>query len=700
MKNKIPFLVLTSLLLFSCSNDITPSKDDIIYNESEKKVDCISGAFGNENEVYTSKKVNSLCLLNTKFNEGTFDISFKVGNSLQENGIVFNYVDANNYYFIGLDLTSNIVIKEVLNSTKNNIFRSKTIFDATASINISLVKVDDRIEIYSNDEFLYEFKVNSTLNNTKTSIGLLAGSKNTIYSNINFVENRNNYLSNYDYFRVASGNYDYNEDQFISLSKNSILVSDTRTLENGTIEVDVSLSGDYTDNGIIFNLEENNKETYWESGVSYYFYFVNLNGYAFLGKVNNGSWSPLAYSNIENFDPIGNYKLKIVKDNDKIYCFLDNKIVFMCIDSSIKGNKVALRAGGKNIGFSSLKIDGIISLGNNEEFNVYEGEISASSSHFSSTVSKTIATMKNFEFNKGTLEAILIPGSSNNNGIIFKASNVNNEFSYYWLYFTATNQVSFSKITNGVEKKEINKFLPYGRNYSRAYNIKIVIKNNDIYCYFDNRLSFFYHDDELLSGTEVGIKSVGNNTSIFNISKVDEEKIETYEYLIFGHSYTEYWYTYKSDFSEYEDIYDIGMGASNTYHWTNQYLNEVIAYKPHYGIYWNGINDISAGYKANDIANNVKVLLTTMKQQIPNFEVALVGVNRCPSASGKRNEISSVNALYKDLGNTYDFIHYVEVEKLYCDSNGNELGMYFTDGLHPNHEGYKMAALLIKDALK
>ena len=83
----------------------------------------------------------------------------------------------------------------------------------------------------------------------------------------------------------------------------------------------------------------------------------------------------------------------------------------------------------------------------------------------------------------------------------------------------------------------------------------------------------------------------------------------------------------------------------------------------------------------------------------PNFEVALVGVNRCPFASNKRNEISAVNNLYKELGNTYDFIHFVDVEYLYCDSNKNELNKYFTDGLHPNHEGYKMAAQLIKEAL-
>lgn len=700
MKCKFACLVLSSFLLFSCNNTKTNNNDDIVYNENETKVDCIRGAFGYSNNTYTSKKINSLCLLNKSFKEGTFISSIKAGNSLQENGIVFNYKDDSNYYFVGIDLTSHIIINEIINNNKTNIFKSKTQINILELNTISLVKVNEKIELYINNDFGFEFHTNKNLTNTITSIGLLAGSKNTVYKDIDFIENKNEYLSNSDYFRLVNGNYGSTDEQFISLNKNSILISDSRTFTNGTLEVNVSLSGDYTDNGIIFNVEENNLTNYFEKGVSYYFYFVNLNGLAFLGKVNNGVWSPLSSVNINSFDPLGNYKLKVVKENEKIYCFLDNKIIFMCNDNTIHGNKVGLRAGGTSVGFSSLKIDEIVEDNNINDFNIYNGEIASYNSHFTSTANNTIATMKNFQFDNGTLEAKLIPGNTKNNGIIFKASNIDKKLSYYWLYFTSTTKIGFSKITNGIEKKEASKFLPYGRNSYRAYNVKIVIKNKDIYCYFDDRLSFLYHDEDLLTGNEVGIRSIGYNTSLFNVTKYEEEKIETYEYLIFGHSYTEYWYTYKEDFEEYKDIFDIGMGASNTFHWANQYINEVMAYKPHYGIYWNGINDISANFDAKDIANNVETLLTTMKKNIPNFEVALVGVNRCPFSSNKRNEIANVNNLYKKLGNTYDFIHYVEVEYLYCDNNGKELSKYFTDGLHPNHDGYKMAAKLIKEALK
>ena len=232
-----------------------------------------------------------------------------------------------------------------------------------------------------------------------------------------------------------------------------------------------------------------------------------------------------------------------------------------------------------------------------------------------------------------------------------------------------------------------------------CYDVKIVLDGSDIYCYFGGRLSFYYHDDNPLQGEEFGVKAIGKNCTVLNFNVDSNHQKETNEYLIFGHSYTEYWYTYKEDFPNYKDINDIGIGASNTGHWANQYSKEVIAYEPHYGIYWNGINDVTGGVDVNTTAGNVRKLLLEIKQSLPEFEVALVGVNRCPVASKKRDTIAQLNNLYKQIANENDFVHYVETEYMYCDSNGNELSKYFTDGLHPNHDGYKLASQAIITAL-
>lgn len=56
MNKKISCLLLSSFLLFSCTNNNVNNKEDVIYNENEDKLDCVSGAFGKENGIYNSKK--------------------------------------------------------------------------------------------------------------------------------------------------------------------------------------------------------------------------------------------------------------------------------------------------------------------------------------------------------------------------------------------------------------------------------------------------------------------------------------------------------------------------------------------------------------------------------------------------------------------------------------------------------------------
>ena len=212
----------------------------------------------------------------------------------------------------------------------------------------------------------------------------------------------------------------------------------------------------------------------------------------------------------------------------------------------------------------------------------------------------------------GTIKTTLLPGSSNDSGIIFRASAPEGEFysneeglSYYWLYYTSTGTIGFSRFENGKEERLGGKFLPYGSLANKTYSVKIVMDGNDFYCYFDGRLSFHYHDETPLQGEGYGLKSEARNCMVLDFNTSDDHQKETNEYLIFGHSYTEYWSTYKEDLPYFEDINDIGIGASTTAHWVNQYADEVIAYEPRYGIYWNGINDISQGVAPANIATNI-----------------------------------------------------------------------------------------------
>ena len=53
MKRKIGLCLLFSSLLFSCNNQ---SNNDVIYNNGEKKLDCVLGEFSEKDGVYESKR--------------------------------------------------------------------------------------------------------------------------------------------------------------------------------------------------------------------------------------------------------------------------------------------------------------------------------------------------------------------------------------------------------------------------------------------------------------------------------------------------------------------------------------------------------------------------------------------------------------------------------------------------------------------
>ena len=214
---------------------------------------------------------------------------------------------------------------------------------------------------------------------------------------------------------------------------------------------------------------------------------------------------------------------------------------------------------------------------------------------------------------------------------------------------------------------------------------------------------FHYHDENPLQGGKYGLKSTLPNCIVAPFIEKGYQQKDTCDYLIFGHSYTDFWIpTYKQDFAEYENIYDIGIGGAITSHWCEEgYQNEVIAYEPKWGIYWNSINDINSGISAATIRDNVRRMCLGIHEKLPNFKLALVGVCRCPidNATDKRNAIHNVNIYYKQIASQLDYVYYIDTELMYCDASGNEISTYFTDGLHPTHEAYIMVAQAIKNII-
>lgn len=685
------------------SSDETPSPT----SEEEKDQNLISGSFKIENGIYRSLEAASIYKLDEQFNDGTFSFAFKREDSFSENGIKI-VQDDNNYYFIGVNIVGKFVINKVVEGRTSSLYSEKLNRDYSkiySRFALYFNHSDKNIDVYLSDYLLTSLKDDEILDNS--SIYLVANGINTSFKEIEINKDRNIFIEDFDYYHTASGVFIEDDEGFVSKSNNSILVNDSITFSNGSFEATMQLSGLNKDNGIIFGLDSNGTSAFWEgSGIEYYFFFVSYAGLAYLGKAVQGGWVVCGTKDIPNYSNTETYKLKVSRYEDTIYCFINDLLYIVYTDASpLTGTGFGLRAGGVNVAYSSIHISRV----NDEEGDIdnYElgsGDIVAYEGLVKTISSKTIGVVKGSNMYKGTLTTSFIPGCASEAGLIFRATvpegnyyEEENGLSYYFLYIE-NGVVSFTRYENGNIKKETKRYFPYGIYIS--YEAKIIMDDNDIYCYLNGRLVMHYTDDNPLQGTGYGFKSRAADLVVAPFIEKPLEEKQTNQYLIFGHSYTDFWKTYKEDFTEFSDIYNIGIGGAITYDWgINGFQKEVIAYEPEYGIYWNGINDINRNIPNATIGENVRNMAIGIHEALPNFKLILIGVCRCPVDSHRRNDITAVNNYYKQIADELDYVIYIDVELLYCNGSGVEVSSYFTDGLHPTHQAYLMCVDKIMDVI-
>lgn len=157
-------------------------------------------------------------------------------------------------------------------------------------------------------------------------------------------------------FRTVSGNISVSEGVYTAQYANSMAVDNTTAFPYGTISCTVR-SNNTNDSGIVFGLTENGASSYWESGVSYYFFFLGQGGNAYLGKVDGG-WSALKVVSLGGaIDSTRDYSVKVVLKSNKICCYVDGVLMFGYKDENfLTGTCYGIRAGAAGVTFSNVTV--------------------------------------------------------------------------------------------------------------------------------------------------------------------------------------------------------------------------------------------------------------------------------------------------------------------------------------------------------
>ena len=509
----------------------------------------------------------------------------------------------------------------------------------------------------------------------------------------------------YDY-KIVYGTFAADgTDKVRSRSANSLAVHKTGAFTYGVMEATVQLSGTPADSGIVFALTESSASTYWESGASYYFFFVSRSGTAYLGRVLNG-WSVCAEKRIEDFDAAGTYRLRIERDDTGISCYVDDEFYMLYTETTpLSGDKYGLRAGTADVRYSDVEVTASETPAGvpSEEYDILSGGLNVTGLGVRATAA-TVALHKTAAFTDGTLTLSLAPINSADNSVIFCADD--EAKSYYALTFTAGRYVELAKVVNGARTRLQRGKLSASYQTGSTYPVTIVKEGGSIHCYvaLSSRQTLCYAaytDSEPLTGTRAGIMTGGAGTicSAMNVSAQTDTR--TAEVLLFGHSYMELWRNYKTDLSEYSSIDNIGIGGSVASHW-EEMIEQIVSYSPSIGIYMIGINDITAGYTPAAIADSVETVLLALHARLPEAEFVLVGINHCPNKTQLADNISETNALMRNLAASYDWILFAETEYLFCATDGDPSSVIasdFSDGLHITAASYVTLAGVIRNAI-
>ena len=664
-----------------------------------------NGAFTQTNGVYTSGGTQSLAIRKDKsFTSGTLSVDMTVTTLGADNGIVFRVTNPSNasafweagvsYYFFFLS-NSQAYLGKVTNGAWSALQTAPFATSAGTkyTLAVSIDQSTNIIRCFINGTMACSYKENTILSGTE--YGIRAGKEGIVFTGDTTSSTILGTTISPSEFTTASGSWTGATNTMTSSSANAITVKNGETFKYGYIETTVTLNGS-GDNGIIFGLSSNSS-TFWEhdSGASYYFFFIaSANGRIMLAKTGaTSAWTHFTDVAINNFSSTGTYKLKVVRDANFIYGYVNDQLYITLADTSLSGTGYGIRAGASGIKFTGLtNVSGFENIPHTpSSLTATLGALYGSDSTFK-TSGGTIA-LYNTYLSAGTVSVNITANSNQEAGIVFGYKNAQN---YYRFYSQKTTQsIKVSRVQNGVETLVYTNYMSAGYYNTGSFYYSVILTGNKAYCHFYNT-RYAVIDLDTTSPSQVGIYSQGSAAVFNGFSATTDQTLLTVDTLLFGHSYFELWHNWKADLanSNLGTYTNVGIGGSQASHW--YIMKEAsVSFNPKTVIYMIGINDLTAGVSPANTMYSVRDTLLYMKEQLPDLKVILLGVNQCParwsdSAYNRVAEITKTNELYRQLVCDYDeWINFVELEWAFADSpNTKPIDSWFSDKLHLNPIGY------------
>ena len=547
MKNKMLIVTLFSLVLTGCSlgNSRNSQSSSALETSSTQESTTTQESSIIDEESSIVQETSSTPETSSSSNRATYTVTFKADGEV---------VDTITYYEGDTSLTEPSVPEKAgysgeweeysLNDTNIEVEAVYTAITYTATF------MDDTVEVG---------KVEYTIENYEEKEAPEVPAKDHYIGrwspevDFSVLEDRT-YYAVYDLdVNVKHGSFKYENEKYIATSDNSIAISDTLTMSNGTLSANMMKSSSMEDSGIVFGVtyKEAELNEYWEKdGVSYYYFFVNINNGAYLAKSDNGQWKQLGrVEGILNFNEETEYPLSVSFENGYIRCFVGDECLIKYEDSNpLTGTGVGYRAQKQGTYYSALTVSNEIKKDTKdvvEGHTVAHGSAILESGNIKTTSGNTIVIDNDLRMEEGKVYTTSYKsGVRQDGGIIIGLKDEGyrsfweegwTSMEYYFFFINFDGILILSKVgsTTGegvwntvADNNNIKDFDP-----TKTYNLGVEVVGTTLKCYVDGMLVHTYNTGRQIVGNMLGYRAAqaGALYGGFTSKAKDNTEIEWYQ---------------------------------------------------------------------------------------------------------------------------------------------------------------------------
>ena len=160
--------------------------------------------------------------------------------------------------------------------------------------------------------------------------------------------------------------------------------------------------------------------------------------------------------------------------------------------------------------------------------------------------------------------------------------------------------------------------------------------------------------------------------------------------LFIGSSSIRLWKSLETDFAG-KPVINRGFGGSQLVDSVYYAERIVIPYAPHQIFIYAGGNDINAGKTAEQVFDDYKLFVQTVRKKLPHIEINYISIAPNPARWSQIDRIREANKLIRGYTRWKRGLHYVDVHSKMLNEQGQpKEGIYLEDKLHMNERGYEI----------